>query len=397
MYTITGKYTTALITLDSIDENCIKQITEATNHPAFTKPIAIMPDAHAGKGSVIGFTMELTDKIIPTIIGVDIGCGMLGAFLGKSNEVLNISLEHWDKEIRKAIPFGFAIHNNPILNVEQGFPWNEINDQVHKFVLAYSSKFGITINPPTYDIHYFKDKCKEIGMTYNRGECSIGTLGGGNHFIELGKDIYNDMWLVIHSGSRNFGKCICDYWQKKAQDNSPNGNKAMNYLEGENLHGYLLDMLFAQKYAEVNRKYILEEIQLALKLPTTKFRIETIHNFIDPTDFIIRKGAIASYKNKDMLIPFNPRDGILICSGKSNPDWNFSASHGAGRIMSRSEAKRQITREQADSVMSGVFASEKPLDESPLAYKDAQIIEKALEPTVTIENRIKPILNMKTN
>ena len=253
-----------------------------------------------------------------------------------------------------------------------------------------------------------------------------------NHFIEFGKDDNGNYWVVIHTGSRNFGKCVCDYWQNMAtsvirkdkqeqlklrieeirktytgmeikakikEARTSLGLDAvvsdeLQYLEGENAHGYLYDMIFAQKYAEVNRAYIASTILKILGVNEID-RIETVHNFIDFRDFIIRKGAIRSYVGERMIIPFNPRDGILICEGKSNPDFNFSAPHGAGRVMSRAQAKKTITDEMAENAMRGIYASAKPKDESPLAYKDAKVIEQAIEPTATILLKIKPVMNMK--
>lgn len=257
-----------------------------------------------------------------------------------------------------------------------------------------------------------------------------------NHFIEIGKDDNDDYWFVIHTGSRNFGKCVCDYWQnmafkvicdakneefrnrieeirenykgmeikKKIKETrkelgldvfrNDKLSKDLQWLEGEDAHGYLYDMIFAQKYAEVNRAYIAKVILNIIKVDEVD-RIETVHNFIDFRDFVIRKGAIRSYVGERMIIPFNPRDGILICEGKSNTDWNCSAPHGAGRLMSRTRAKKSISDEMTEKAMEGVFASEKPKDESPLAYKDSKIIEESLKPTCTIINRIKPIINMK--
>ena len=429
MFEIRGKFTSAKVMIDQLEPSCVAQVTSFVNHPAFTNSVAIMPDAHTGKGSCIGFTMPMTNKVIAQIIGVDIGCGMLAINIGPN---LPLSLDVLDYKIRRAVPFGMNTHDKAILNMEREFPFRDVRGLAHNFSLAYNQKFGTNSYFDGYDYRWFVKKCHDIGANLGRVCQSIGTLGGGNHFIEVGKDDNGDYWIVIHTGSRNFGKCVCDYWQNmassvvrkdkqeqlksrieeirktytgmeiKAQIKKARASLGLDavvsdelqYLEGENAHGYLYDMIFAQKYAKVNRAYIASTILKILGVNEID-RIETVHNFIDFRDFIIRKGAIRSYVGERMIIPFNPRDGILICDGKSNPDWNYSAPHGAGRVMSRSQAKKNITDEMAENAMKGIFASAKPKDESPLAYKDAKIIEEAIEPTANIFFRIKPVLNMK--
>jgi len=432
MFEIKGKYTNAKIMIDDVEESCVAQIYGFVNHPAFTNPIAIMPDTHAGKGSVIGFTMPMTDKVIANVVGVDIGCGMTALNIG---DELNISLEELDHKIRQRVPFGFDVHEQSSRDKfnMKNFPWHDVKTLAHNFSIAYNEKFGTNHYFDGYDMDWFEKKCKTIGSDLGRVIKSIGTLGGGNHFIEIGKDGSGNYWVVIHTGSRNFGKCVCDYWQdmassvirkekqeqfkirveeirkqysgmeikqkiKEARSEIGLDNEVVSsdlqYLEGEPAMGYLYDMIFAQKFAEVNRMMIAEVILDIIGVNPVD-RIETVHNFIDFRDFIIRKGAIRSYVGERMIIPFNPKDGILICEGKSNPDFNYSAPHGAGRLMSRSQANKKITNEMAEKAMDGVFASEKPKDESPLAYKNPKVIEEAIEPTAKIINRIIPIMNMK--
>jgi len=432
MFEINGKYTTAKIMIDEIEATCVSQIHGFVNHPAFTNPVAIMPDTHTGKGSVIGFTMEMTDKIIPNIVGVDLGCGMLAINIGKN---IPISFKMLDDEIRKKVPFGMNTHNRSVINMERNFPWKDVNTSAHNFSLAYNKKFRTNIYFNEYDYNWFERKCTVIDGHINRIINSIGTLGGGNHFIEIGKDDNDDYWVVIHTGSRNFGKCICEYWQniasnvvKKEKDEqfreevefirknykgediknmimyakarigvSENVSDELMYLEGADAHGYLFDMIFAQKYAEVNRSYIASIIMKILNVPEID-RIETVHNFMDFRDFIIRKGAVRSYAGERFILPFNMRDGILICEGKSNPDWNCSAPHGAGRLMSRANAKKNIQMDTFKNQMNGIFSTsvnKDTLDEAPDAYKDASTIEKAIAPTAKILLRIKPVMNMK--
>jgi len=408
MITLNGKYSNAKIMIDQVEPECISQIVSMINNPVFVNPVAIMPDCHAGKGSVIGFTMKRGDKIIPNIIGVDIGCGMLSMNIGK----VEINFSELDSSIRKRIPFGMNTHEKAIINMRKNFPFGE------------------------YSYEWFEKTCKRIGMDVSYAINSIGTLGGGNHFIEIGKSISNnDIWITVHSGSRNFGKKVCDYWQKVAEGSDDQTKKlkmligleeikktsksgteigkriselkqslnivkkvsGLEFLEGSDVDGYLEDMYFAQQYAEENRYMIMSQILIALKKFNAYSSIQTVHNFIDPQDQIIRKGSIRSYVNEIMLIPFNPFDGLLICEGKSNPEWNFSAPHGAGRVMSRGKAKKTITKEMADEAMKGVYASSRPLDESPLVYKNSALIEKFIEPTAKIIDRIKPIMNLKAN
>ncbi len=363
MFPITGKYTTADVMIDTVEESCIAQINHFVNHPSFTNHVAIMPDTHAGKGSVIGFTMPLSSTVIPNVIGVDIGCGMLSLNIGKD---LALSLEQIDHKIRQRVPFGMSVHDKSVIHMEREFPWHQATVLAQKFALAYRERFGVILNPPKYDMSWFMAKCDAIRAGGTRRFInSLGTLGGGNHFVEIG--IAGDMgdpgdhWVTIHTGSRNFGKCICEYWQGKAarvfsKDSKENINqqiaqakaeiengkllfekikelkaqkkkpgidlKGCEWLEGSDVSGYLFDMIFSQIYAEVNRE-LIGEIVLDILNARAKDSIETVHNFIDFRDFIIRKGAIRSYIGERMILPFNMRDGILICEGKSNPDWTF--------------------------------------------------------------------------
>ena len=273
----------------------------------------------------------------------------------------------------------------------------------------------------------------------NRAELSIGTLGSGNHFVEASKsDSCEDFWITIHSGSRNFGKMICEYHQEKAKnilDKKRNEGlrdkieeitsntsdktkipflineakkelgldfdfdvKGMEFLEGNDAFEYLIDMVVAQKYAQFNRKMMLNIICGILNVTKPKEIIESTHNYIDFRDFIIRKGAIRSYIGEKMIIPFNMRDGILVCEGKSNSEWNNSAPHGAGRIMSRTKAKESIDIDLFKKQMEGIYSTsvcKGTLDEAPDAYKDSKMIELAIEPTATIIDKLKPLLNIK--
>lgn len=399
MIEIKGKYTNAKIMIDVVEEGLIEQITSLCNHSAFTEPIVIMPDCHIGKGSCIGFTMKVSDKVIPNVVSVDIGCGMLSFNIG------NIVIDHedFDKKVREKIPFGMNINNKSI-----------------SCIIA-------ELNP----------LCEKIGMNYDYAVKSIGTLGGGNHFIEIGKSSNNgDIWITIHTGSRNLGKKVCEYWQDIAVKKSLNDgesladgvirikkefptsewnkeisnlrnkfnmknirSKGLEYLEGMDVEAYLEDMYVAQNYAKWNRREMAASICMILGNPQIKKVIETIHNFIDPIDRIIRKGSVQSYVGKKFILPFNMRDGILICEGKSNPDWNYSSPHGAGRVHSRSKAKEILSLSKFEDDMKNIFSTsvcEGTIDEAPDAYKDSKVIEQAIEPTAKILDRIIPIHNMKS-
>jgi len=432
MITLKGTYTKAKVMIDTVEDTCRDQIKTFINHPAFTNPVAIMPDTHAGKGSVIGFTMRLSDKVIPNVVGVDIGCGMVSMNIGKE---LGLSLEMFDHKIRHQIPFGMIARDEAAINMEKEFPWSLVRIRAETFAAAYRNTFGFKIEPPRYNMDWFMEKCSSIGANTRRMINSLGSLGGGNHFIETGFDEQNEnYWITIHSGSRNFGKRICDYWQglaakkvrkkgksqlkeeikriKKAyskrevaekiaelnasQQNS-NSVAGLEYLEGADAAGYLFDMVFAQVYAEISRKIMAEIITTMIRTEPLE-KIETVHNYIDFHDFIIRKGAIRSYEGEKMIIPFNMQTGLLICEGKSNKEWNYSAPHGAGRIMSRRQAKKSIDMNIFKEQMKGIYSTSVcsgTLDEAPGAYKDPQIIEDAIGPTAEIIARIKPVHNMK--
>lgn len=441
MFEIKGKYATAKVFTDNIDDKCYSQIINFVNHPAFINEICIMPDTHAGIGSVIGFTMRLTDKVIPNVIGVDIGCGIQSVFLNE--DIDSKSLPVIDQKIRELIPFGFDIRKEPLEEIEW-FPFEKVKETAIKFAKNYDTLFKKDIREfiPDYSMEYFENKCKEIGIDFKKALCSLGTLGGGNHFIEIGKTQLNRYVCTVHTGSRNFGLKIANYWQKKAelqidktkemesaikemielkkkegkQIEIPDEikrlkqeylkgmyktKKELRYLENEDAYGYLFDMIFAQEYASFNRSIIRNLIVENIfneKYIVWPYLLDTVHNYIDVRDMIIRKGAISSYSYDTVVIPFNMRDGLIIGSGKSNKEWNFSAPHGAGRLMSRSQAKEKLDLEKYKSQMEGIFSTsicDNTLDESPDAYKDTELIKELIKPTIDIRYTIKPVLNLK--
>lgn len=429
MIEIKGKYTTAKIMINDVEEECLGQVSKMINHEAFTNPVCIMPDTHAGKGSVIGFTMPMSQKVIPNVIGVDIGCGVLMANIGKE---LKHSLAQIDKAIHAEIPMGFRILKRPE-TVE--FDYEQLNTISQKFTNEVNCRFHKKYIRPVYSPDWIKHRLEVTTISEERFFNSIGTLGGGNHFIEIGKGD-SGFYITIHSGSRNFGARVAEFWQKKAisrssllseveykneiikikkavrhrkqiekeikklnKDVFQKVDRELAWLEGEQMMEYLYDMIFAQYYANLNRRQMMKKILKVMDVVPCFEMLESIHNYIDFRDLVIRKGAISSYDGEKMIIPFNMRDGILICEGISNPEWNFSAPHGAGRIMSRSQAKKSLSMESFQKSMRGIYSSTictGTLDESPFAYKDSILIEKAIEPTAKVLEKIKPILNVKS-
>lgn len=434
MFEIKGKHTTAKVMIDGLEETCISQITHFVNHPAFTNPVVIQIDGHAGRGCCVGFCMKMTEKVIPATIGVDVGCGC------NIGPELDMPLEIIDHKIRQRIPFGMEVNDRPALNMEKEFPWHKANVLAEKFRRAYQSEFDQIIEPVNYDINWFWAKVDKIGVNRGRAINSLGSLGGGNHMQEIDfSEVTKNYYLLTHTGSRNFGKCVCEYWQKKAAKreegkskeekkreltelkatysgkelyekikefkNTPKEAPHRNYpddlcwLEGSETHAYLQDMIFSQVYAEVNRGLIVKTI-LGILDKKALDTIDTIHNYIDFQDFIIRKGAVRSYVGERFVCPLNMRDGVLLCEGKSNPEWLFSANHGAGRLMSRSVAKQKIDLGVFKEQMKGVFSTSVgrgTLDEAPDAYKDSMVIESSIEPTAHVLDRMRPILNMKSS
>lgn len=322
--------------------------------------IQIMPDVHAGAGSVIGFTAPLGDKVIPNVIGVDIGCGVAALNLGLASDIERY-LEDFDTCIRESIPSGFAVRNKPV----------EMPEELHESVEAISRK---------------------IGLDFGRVVRSVGTLGGGNHFIEIDRSAESgEVWLMIHSGSRNFGLQIARWHQTKAKGHHPEAGE-LAWLEGAEAAEYMCDMRTAQEYAAYNRAVMISTLY-----PRLRPDIDTVHNFIADDD-IIRKGAIQAMPGQRVVIPWNMRDGAIIGTGKGNPDWNFSAPHGAGRTMGRGDAKRRLSMADYEAAMAGIYSTcvnPSTLDEAPMAYKDPGSIEAALSETVDVAEHLRPIYNFK--
>lgn len=396
-YQLRGQFTDAWLTIDDIDGETLKQIYSMINHPAFVKLVAIMPDTHVGKGAVVGFTMEIGEQIVPGVVGVDIGCGILAAKVGKLFD--DTEWEIFDYRLRKRVPTGGAVHNKPVIDFEHEFPWEALNAEVRAFVMGYYRRTGISLALPTYNADYVLQRMRILREDFKRMKCSLGTLGGGNHFVEVGKDSAGEYWISIHTGSRHLGQVVCDYHRKRGIV-PPGYTRDLAYIEGDQMVEYCFDMIFAQFYARLNRRLILRGVLEALKCDESVIRksIESTHNYIDFKDWIIRKGAISAYVGEELVIPFNMRDGMLICRGLSNEQWNCSAPHGAGRVLSRSRAKKEVSLNQFKKSMKGIYSSSvcrSTIDESPFAYKDTEMIKEAVQPTVDIIDQVIPVFNMK--
>ncbi len=365
---ITGSQTKAKVFTNNINYQTFEQIKKICSHPVFNDiPVRIMPDTHAGKSSVVGFTAPIgaMGAVIPSLISGDIGCGMLCVSLDTLGE--NIDYEKLDKVIRETL------------------------------ISAREKK------PSVYGAHAKKIE-KEVGslckdkykISADDSMSSLGTLGGGNHFIEIDSDDNGNKYLIIHTGSRQFGKKVHDYHQKIANEQNPYRIRDWSYFTGDEAKSYLEDMQIAVRFSQLNRRIIADEILKRMGWKE-KESFESIHNYISK-DGIIRKGAISAQAGEKILIPLNMRDGAIIAEGHGNADWNNSAPHGAGRQFSRSEASELITLEEYQDSMKGIHSScisKSTIDESPLAYKDANEIIDNITETATIEKIVKPEFNFK--
>lgn len=341
-----------------LEHTAKQQIDELVGTSAFSGArVRIMPDAHAGAGCVIGYTANMTDKVVPNLIGVDIGCGMLTTKLASADVDLSVL-----DAVVKRIPCGFRVHTKDTCDVSQ---------------------LGLL--------------CIDEIDNIKRQNKSLGTLGGGNHFIEAATDEDGSWYLIIHSGSRNLGLQVAEFYQAKADETcAEDMPRGLAYLTGELKEAYLHDMRICQQFARDNRKNMMHHIVTGIR-GTELDSFHTVHNYVGDDD-IIRKGAISAYVGEKVLIPFNMRDGSVIAIGKGNSDWNYSAPHGAGRSMSRSKARKTLSLSDYQKHMEGIYSSSvsnKTIDEAPLAYKPTQEILAALEPTVTIQKRLKPVYNFK--
>lgn len=395
---ITGNFTSVEIFTDNIEQSALDWITELCDHPAMEGiPIVQMPDVHAGNNCNVGTAYPIGMYVNPDHVGVDIGCTISMHRLS-----VPVSPEDFpilDHRIREAVPVGAEICAKNSLNEKELFRF--LNSQYQK---ARSAAPELINEAPRIDARFITDFCRRIKLQEGIFYKSIGTLGGGNHFIEYGEDVASaEGWLTIHCGSRNLGVKVANHWHNIAQN--PKRARYIGFLWGDALKGYLTDMVIAQAYALYNHQIIRDRVFAILrKLCKAKCSesIFSTHNYISITDErpMLRKGAIDASEGRKVVIPFNMRDGIAICIGKGNEKWLNTAPHGAGRIMSRAQAKKQIAMADFRQTMSDVFSTsicESTLDESPMAYKPTEEILELVKPTVDIISMIKPKLNIKDN
>jgi len=408
MIEIKGQYNSAIIYQSEIDDATRDQVQTIVNQPFVEgETIRIMPDCHAGAGCVIGTTMTLTNgRVCPNLVGVDIGCGMyLVSLKGIKEE--DIDFKALDEFVETHIPTGRNIHEER------------------------KAKFPDILNLKCY--RELKDTAKF--------EKAIGTLGGGNHFLELDKDTEGTIYFVVHTGSRNMGKQVADYYQdladgvcnrqldayfvekanlietykaegrkteiqaalkaltQKYKENTNKVPKDLAWLEGDHLNDYLHDMDICQRYAQLNRETICREICRFFSIDfDTAGKLETIHNYIDLEQKMLRKGSIDCSEGKGVIIPVNMRDGSIIAVGKGNKDYNCSGPHGAGRLMSRNQARENISLDDFKKSMDGIYTScvsEETLDESPMAYKSIESVLPWIKETADVVDIIRSIWNYK--
>ena len=397
MIEVVGQYNTAICYTGELEAAAAGQIQAVCDQPAFAdSKIRIMPDVHAGMGCTIGTTMTVTDKIVPGMVGVDIGCGMETVALAETQ----LDFARLDALIRTRIPCGFQIRNTP--------------------------------HPLHTQVDLTRLRCAPY-VNQERAQKSIGTLGGGNHFIEVDRGSDGKLYLVVHSGSRHIGNEVAKYYQDEGRkafwggarhqveavvaqlkaegryreiqptvdrlraEHSIDIPRELAYVQGRLFEDYIHDMKIIQHFAALNRKAMVDVIVEGMGL-TVLEQFTTIHNYIDTEHMILRKGAVAAYEGQKLLIPINMRDGSLICLGKGNPDWNCSAPHGAGRIMSRKDARKQLDLEEYRAQMAGIYTTcvdRATLDEAPMAYKGMEEIISHIGPTAQILERIVPVYNFK--
>lgn len=468
---------------DQIEESLYDQVQEMADAEAFEGgKIRIMPDGHWGKGAAIGFTMPMSGRAVPNTVGKDIGCGVYASRLSANPKIWENkeTVYRLDEEIRESVPMGRNVHGwNRDYHLVNQFPWDVCENKLS----TLEENLSVSIRDYVdffdgYGGDYLNELCERVHYDVDRAIESLGTLGGGNHFIEFGTDSNDDVWVVIHSGSRGIGATIADYWQeeaKKAQDEratelrealsdyseeyfhfdlydvgdrdlinwvqggmgedwkdmdtieekysdtnptrieelhgeltdiareitqQEKDDQELAYLEGEDVYGYYIDMIFAQTYAEENRRkmadYTIDSMESVLEQSVTVDKtIHSIHNYIDFEDTVIRKGATRAYEGEEFVIPLNMADGVIIAEGKGNSNWNNTGPHGSGRALGRREADETLNEKEVAAALEHIDATEIPMDEAPQAYKDAAMIKEAIEPTAEVKDTIKVLHNLK--
>lgn len=373
-FEIKGKVNTAICFAKTIENEAIEQIRRMCDYSITEgSKIRIMPDVHSGKGCTIGTTMTITNKIVPNIVGVDIGCGMLTINLGKQN----VDYKLLDKAAH-FIPSGMNV-------------WGE--NGLTSDLIPYKDRIDV------FDITGLK--CYRELKNVDRLNRSLGTLGGGNHFIEVDESEDGDKYLIIHTGSRNIGKQVAEIYQRKAikliNEKGEDIPDDLCYVWEDIFDEYLYDIKICQAFAKQNREKIAE-ILLEITGLEAEYSFHTVHNYIDTNEMILRKGAIAAHRNEKVLIPINMKDGSVLAIGKGNAEWNYSAPHGAGRIMSRKKAKENLNLKDYMEAMEGIYTtsvSAATLDEAPMAYKSINDILDVISESVEIIEILRPVYNYK--
>lgn len=363
MKIVNGIYTSAKIFTDNVEEYALAQLQMLCDNEAFqNSKIRIMPDVHPGKVGTIGFTATVGERILPNVVGIDIGCGITLARIRQKK----IEFQQLDKVIRDFVPSGYSARQKP-----------------HRFAKRFD----------------FTELACEYAVNHKKAACSIGTLGSGNHFIEVDEDEDGNLYVAVHSGSRHLGKEVTEYYLREGQEYLKKKRiqvpYEMVYLEKELLEAYLYDVSLVQEFAVLNREAILDELVKGMKWKVEEV-ISSTHNYIDQSgpERILRKGAVSAQDGDPVVIPVNMRDGILLCEGKGNEDWNYSAPHGAGRILKRQDVKESYTVSRFKQEMKGIYCScigTGTLDEAPFAYRGLEEIHAAIGDTVTVKKRLKPV------
>jgi tRNA-splicing ligase RtcB len=441
MIEVVGKYSTARVMTDELamPKGEYEMALKFVNCHVFTENSIYMPDYHYGSGCMIGLAMPLTDKAVPNVVGVDIGCNMLYCDFGTHMDWDVAKKRTVDSIIRRLIPMGFNHHSRPKLNMEREFPWAISSLAGQVFTSRLNDRFNTNHKFTGYNSRWYEDMCKRVNIKVEVATNSIGTLGSGNHFIEFSNsEATGNTGVTLHAGSRGLGNKIAVYHQKIAKKRLKKNQHTVNdvliagikknhpqrywdilikdvklphtpigleYLEGDDWYNYLMEMNFAQIYAEINLNTMMQILLKGIGLEATLMlgpnTIHTVHNYVSPDDLIIRKGAVRSIEGERMLIPANMEDGILVAEGKSNDDWYRTAPHGAGRLFGRNAMKQrkdidtdEIRKRMADK---DIFISAVPKDEVKEAYKSMEFIEKCIGPTATVVDKLIPILPIKAD
>lgn len=495
--TIEGEFTDAIVFLpeEEIEEGLMDQIQSMVDHPAFRNKVRVAPDAHQGAGSCIGFTMPITNRVVVNAVGVDIGCGMYAFRMQDVDYDVHEQeeLEKADKAIRANVPMGVGqMNNRNDYHMRDDFPWDEVQEKWETFAenhLDDDIDLG-KYDPESfeYDVSYCQEVCKRVGYRFTDCINGVGSLGSGNHFIEISESTEGDVWCVIHSGSRGIGYNIADYHQERAEEvrnlsavrtaisnlhgdytdyvepdietvsdeelhkwihnrqivdyqrlkddfadtekanliekisNVINGvsrgnfgeysgyidnvdvdeleamedTEELAFLQAEEAVQYYVDMAFAQTYASENRREMGRRVARSLGADVVE-SLESVHNYIDYSDGIMRKGATPAREGERGVIPMNMSYGSLLVEGKGNEEWNYSAPHGAGRRMSRTQAYDELDKDEFEEELGDTLATALPLDESPNAYKNVSLVRQAMKPTVEIVDHLEPLLSVKAD